>query len=95
VADATVRRYEEVILPKAQEALKLMQEAREGEEFDFLRVLTARRTYFDASIKSVVALSQLAQASAKIDGLLLTGGLSNVASYNGDDSLRGQALSGQ
>jgi hypothetical protein len=47
------------------------------------------------NIKYVVTLSQLAQANAKIDSLLLTGGLSNVASYEGDDSLRGQALSGQ
>jgi cobalt-zinc-cadmium efflux system outer membrane protein len=90
VAEATVRQYEETILP-----LDLMQEAREAGEFDFLRVLTARRAYFDANIEYVVTLGQLAQANAKIDGLLLTGGLSNVASYEGDDSLRGQALSGQ
>jgi cobalt-zinc-cadmium efflux system outer membrane protein len=95
VAEATVRQYEETILPKAKEALDLMQEAREAGEFDFLRVLTARRAYFDANIEYVVTLGQLAQANAKIDGLLLTGGLSNVASYEGDDSLRGQALSGQ
>lgn len=95
VAEATVRQYEKAILPKAQEALDLMQEAREAGEFDFLRVLIARRAYFDANIKYVVALGQLAQANAKIDGLLLTGGLSNVATYEGDDSLRGQALSGQ
>lgn len=95
VAEATVRQYEQTILPKAQEALELMQEGREAGEFDFLRVLTSRRAYFDANIKYVVALGQLAQANAKIDGLLLTGGLSNVASYEGDDSLRGQALSGQ
>jgi outer membrane protein TolC len=48
VAEATVRQYEETILPKAKEALDLMQEAREAGEFDFLRVLTARRAYFDA-----------------------------------------------
>ena len=30
VADATVRRYEGTILPKAQEALELMQEARDA-----------------------------------------------------------------
>ena len=95
VADATVRRYEENILPKAQETLQLMQEARDAGEFDFLRVLTARRAYFDANLKYVVALGQLAQANAKIDGLLLTGGLSDVASYEGNDGLRGQALSGQ
>ena len=95
VADATVRRYEGTILPKAQEALELMQEARDAGEFDFLRVLTARRAYFDANIKYVVESGQLAQANAKIDGLLLMGGLSDVASYDGDDGLRGQALSGQ
>ena len=95
VADATVRRYEGTILPKAQEALELMQEARDAGEFDFLRVLTARRAYFDANIKYGVESGQLAQANAKIDGLLLMGGLSDVASYDGDDGLRGQALSGQ
>jgi cobalt-zinc-cadmium efflux system outer membrane protein len=95
VAEASVRQYKEAILPKAQEALELVQEGRDAGEFDFLRVLTARRAYFDANIKYVVALGQLARANAKIDGLLLTGGLSNVASYDGDDSLRGQALSGQ
>lgn len=42
-----------------------------------------------------MSLGQLAQANAKLDGLLLSGGLSNVESYDGDDSLRGQALSGQ
>lgn len=95
VAEATVHQYEQTILPKAMEALALMQEGREAGEFDFLRVLTSRRAYFDANIKYVVALGQLAQANAKIDGLLLSGGLSNVVSYEGDDSLRGQALSGQ
>lgn len=95
VAEVTVRQYEETILPKAEEALELMQGARDAGEFDFLRVLTARRAYFDANIKYVVALGQLAQANSKLDGLLLSGGLSDVASYDGDDSLRGQALSGQ
>jgi cobalt-zinc-cadmium efflux system outer membrane protein len=95
VAEATVRQYEKAILPKAQEALDLIQEAREAGEFDFLRVLIARRAYFDANLKYVVASGQLAQANAKLDGLLLTGGLSNVAVYDGDDSLRGQALSGE
>lgn len=95
VAEATVRQYEAKILPKAEETLKLMQEARDAGEFDFLRVLTARRAYFDANLKYVAAMGQLAQANAKIDGLLLTGGLSNVVTYEIGDDLRGQALSGQ
>jgi len=95
VAEATVHQYEQTILPKAREALELMEEGREAGEFDFLRVLTSRRAFFDANIKYVAALRQLAQANARIDGLLLSGGLSNVVSYEGDDSLRGQALGGQ
>ena len=95
IAEATVRQYEATILPKAEETLNLMQEAQDAGEFDFLRVLTARRAYFDANLKYVVAMGQLAQANAKIDGLLLTGGLSNAVTYDVGDDLRGQALSGQ
>ena len=95
IAEATVQQYEKSILPKAEETLNLMQEARDAGEFDFLRVLTARRAYFDANLKYVTAMGRLAQANAKIDGLLLTGGLSNVVTYSVGDDLRGQALSGQ
>lgn len=95
VAEAAVHRYEEVILPKAREAMDLMQTARDSGEYDFLRVLTTRRAFYDANIKYAVALGQLAQADAKIDGMLLTGGLDAVESYDGDDGLRGQALNGE
>lgn len=95
IAEATVQQYKNAILPKAEETLELMQEARDAGEFDFLRVLTARRAYFDANLKYVAAMGRLAQANAKIDGLLLTGGLSNVVTYSVGDDLRGQALSGQ
>ena len=95
IAEATVRQYESKILPKANETLEMMKEAQDAGEFDFLRVLTARRAYFDANLRYVAAMGRLAQANAKIDGLLLTGGLSNVATYNVGDGIRGQALSGQ
>ena len=95
LAQASVRQYETSILPKVGETLELMQKAQEAGEFDFLRVLIARRAYFDANLKYVVAKTQLAQANAKIDGLLLTGGLDQVVSYKGTDELRGAALSGQ
>ena len=95
VAQASVRQHETSILPKVGETLELMQKAQEAGEFDFLRVLIARRAYFDANLKYVVAKTQLAQANAKIDGLLLTGGLDQVVSYEGTDELRGAALSGQ
>ena len=95
IAQATVQQYETAILPKAEETLGLMQTAQEAGEFDFLRVLTARRAYFDVNLKYVTALGALAQANAKLDGLLLTGGLSNFATYDVGDDLRGQSLSGQ
>jgi len=72
-----------------------MQEAQAAGEFDFLRVLIARRAYFDSNLKYVAAMGRLAQANAKIDGLLLTGGLSNVVSYDVGAGLRSQALSRQ
>jgi len=89
---ATVQRYEKVILPKATETMDLMQQAQEAGEFDFLRVLTARRMFFDANLQYVTALGGLARSGAEIEGLLLTGGLSNVVSYDARDDLRGQAL---
>jgi cobalt-zinc-cadmium efflux system outer membrane protein len=95
VAQATVQQYETMILPKVGETLDLMQKAQEAGEFDFLRVLTARRAYFEANLKYVIAQTSLAQANARIEGLLLTGGLDQVASYDGSDELRGAALSGQ
>ena len=95
IANATVEQYQRQILPKSRETLALMKEAQDAGEFDFLRVLTVRRAYFDANVRYVTALGELAQANAKLDGLLLSGGLSNVVSYDGGDDLRGQALSGQ
>lgn len=95
IAQATVRQYETAILPKAKETMELMQEAQAAGQFDFLRVLTARRAYFDVNLKYVTALGSLAQSNAKIEGLLLTGGLSNNTTYNFSSGLRGQALSGQ
>jgi len=94
-ADATVTQYESTILPRVKESETLISDAYEVGEFDFLRVLTARRSLFDANLQYVNAQKDLATAQAKVDGLLLTGGLSQVPTYDGDDGLRGQALSNQ
>ena len=95
IANATVQRYETAILPRARETMDLMKEAREAGEFNFLRVLTARRAYFDASLRYVDALGKRAQANAELDGLLLSDGLSNISEFEVGDDLRGQVLSGQ
>lgn len=92
---AAVHRYEAQILPKAKESLTLSEQAYAAGEFTFLQVLTARRTYFDSNLQAVDASKRLAQAKAQVDGLLLSGGLSETVDLPDDDGLRGQALSGQ
>ena len=94
-AATTVQQYESAIIPKAEETLQLILKAQEAGEIGFLRVLTARRSVFEANQQYVSAQAQLAQADAVLGGLLLTGALSNVPTYEGSAGLRGQALSGQ
>lgn len=89
---AAVNRYDQQILPKARQSLTLSEEAYQAGEFDFLQVLIARRTFFDANLQAVDARRRLAQASALTDGMLLSGGLSETPDLADDDGLRGQAL---
>ena len=92
---ATVAKYEDAILPKAQESLRLIEQARDAGEAEFLRVLSARQVYFELNQQAIVARGELAQAAARIEGLLLTGGLENGTEFSGDVGLRGQALGSQ
>ena len=95
VALATVKLYETTILKKAEQSQRLIDEAHMAGEVDFLRVLSARRMLFDTELRYIDALRDLATAHTLIEGLLLTGSLSNAPTYGGHDSLRGQALNGQ
>ena len=92
---AAVTKYGQEILPNAAESLKLAEHAYEVGETSFVQVLVARRTYFDSNLQFVQAQSQLAQASSKVDGYVLTGGLDAVIDHSGDDSLRGLTFSQQ
>lgn len=74
------RTYRETILPTAEANLTLSLKRYEEGEFDFLRVLTARRDLFDANIKYVAAFTEQRIAAIEIQGLLLTGGLDPVDS---------------
>jgi len=74
------RTFRETLLPMAEANLKLSLRRYEEGEFDFLRVLTARRDLFDANIKYVTAVTELRIAAIEIQGLLLTGGLAPVDS---------------
>jgi len=94
-ASVAVQEYESTILPKARETLQLSERAFSAGEFDFLQVLIVRRTFFEANLSYVQSLADLAQAHARIDGLLLTGGLDQPTDFQDDDSLRGQTFSQQ
>lgn len=94
-AAAAVEQYRQMILPKAEETLKLSEEAYAAGEFGFLQVLVARRTYFESNLEYVIAQSNLAQSEAYLQGLALSGGLSNTRDTEFDSGLRDQSLSGQ
>lgn len=90
-----VERYEQQILPKAKKTLDLSEQAYAAGEFSFIQVLIVRRTYFNTNLQYIDALGELAKAHAKIDGLLLTGGLDEPTDFQGGDGLRGQTFSQQ
>mgnify|MGYP003113563553 CR=1 FL=1 len=94
-ARVTVNRYDNEILPQTNEALQLSSEAYDQGELGFLQILVIRKSYLDARFKAIAARKELAQAQAKLDGLLLTGALEEPQDVIEDDSLRGQTFSGQ
>ncbi len=49
-ASAAVDQYHLEILPRAKETLSLAEQAYKAGEFDFLQVLVARKTFFDATL---------------------------------------------
>lgn len=94
-AAASVDLYKTAVIPKAEKMLELAELTFKAGEIDFLQVLTIRRTYFDAMLEYLNSQTQLAQASANIEELLLSGSLSNATDSSFDDGLRGQTFSGQ
>ncbi len=91
---ASVRKYQSQILPQTKKSLELSEQAYRVGELSFLQVLVVRKSYYESRIQLIAVQGQLAQATAKVDGLLLTGGLEAPADYTNGDGLRGQALSG-
>ncbi len=73
------KRFQESILPDAQENLDLTEQGYKSGESSFLQVLTARQTYFEAQLAAVEALTELHKVTAEIEGLQLTGGLNPAA----------------
>lgn len=94
-AMAAVRKYEDEIIPQVQKSLDLSEQAYRAGELNFSQVLVIRRSSFDSSVRLVQAQGRLAQAAAKVDGLLLTGGLDAPADYTSGDGIRDQSFSGE
>ncbi len=88
-------RYRDAIVPMSRESFELIDAGYQQGEYDFLRVLTARRAYFEAQLAAVQSLVAANRASVAIDGLLLTGGLNAVPEANDTGELRGEGLRGQ
>jgi len=94
-AIAAVRTYTEKIFPQVNRSLTLSETAYAAGELDFLQVLIVRRSYYDAKLAWIDAQLRATQARARIDGLLLSGGLSSSVDHTDGDGLRGFTLSGQ
>ena len=94
-AAAAVELYQAVTLPKAQDALTLMEQAYSAGEFGFLQVLIVRRTYFDANLEYVLSQKNLALAETYLQGMVLSGGLDGTRDTDQDAGLRDQSLSGE
>lgn len=67
--------YVDEILPKAQEALAMVNRAFEGGEAGFLELLTSQRTLIESTNQYLAALLNLWISRQKIEGLLLSGSL--------------------
>jgi cobalt-zinc-cadmium efflux system outer membrane protein len=70
-----VQTYTETLLPNARESLDLVTQGYRAGEFGYLTLLTAQRTYFDASLSYLVSLKELWTRSVDLEGMLLSGGL--------------------
>ncbi len=82
-ARVTSERYRATILPAARENLELTRAGYARGEFDLIRLLTAQRTFAETNIVYVNAQIARRASVAQIDGLLLTGGLSEPTAPQG------------
>ena len=98
-AENRVARLTDDVLPAAEENLDLTEEGYELGEFDLIRVFTARRSLFEASLARVDALTDLRTAAVVVDNLLLTDALGPIPDAGGDNlqgvGLRDLALDGE
>ena len=75
-----VEQYRKEVLPTVSETLKLTRAAYEAGEADYLRLLTAQRSYTETYRDYVAALGAAWQEAVQLNGLLLTDGLAAAES---------------
>jgi cobalt-zinc-cadmium efflux system outer membrane protein len=75
-AHAQAETYAGSILPQARETFELVRQGYRLGEVGYLDLLTAQRSYFQANLAYLDALSALWTSWTEIDGLLLSGSLS-------------------
>lgn len=69
------RRYSQQILPRAEESLDLVQGAYGQGQLDYLTLLTAQRTFFQANLAYLSAVRELRRSVVVLEGKLLTDSL--------------------
>lgn len=69
VADQQAKRYEQKIVPKAREGVKIIQEAFSKGQFDFLRLLQAQRILVESNLGYIDSLESRWNAAAEMAGL--------------------------
>jgi cobalt-zinc-cadmium efflux system outer membrane protein len=72
-----VEKYRTRILPTAKESVELIHRSYEAGEAGYINLLTAQRTYSQTNLNYLESLSNLREAEAEIEGLLLTDSLEN------------------
>lgn len=69
IADQQARRYEQKIVPKAREGVKIIQEGFTQGQFDFLRLLQAQRILVESNLGFIDSLETRWAAAAEMAGL--------------------------
>lgn len=75
-AQCQVERYSGEILPNAQSSLELVAEGYRQGEFNYVTLLTAQRTYFNAQLAYLDAIRELRSTVVALEGNLLGDSLS-------------------
>jgi cobalt-zinc-cadmium efflux system outer membrane protein len=76
-------RYAADILPSAKMSLDLVEQGYRQGEFDYLKLLTAQRTYFQVNLAYLESLLEAQTKAVQIEGLLLSGGLGEMLQDEG------------